>query len=82
MDALSKAIDLLGGVVATATALGVSKAVVSNWKKRGVPAEHCPTLERLTDGQVRCEQLNQSIDWAYLRQTDLHPESAKEPTVA
>jgi DNA-binding transcriptional regulator YdaS (Cro superfamily) len=71
MDAISKAIDLLGGVVATANVFGVSKAAVSNWKKRGVPAEHCPTIERLTDRQVTCEQLNDSIDWAYIRSTSL-----------
>jgi DNA-binding transcriptional regulator YdaS (Cro superfamily) len=71
MDALTKAIDLLGGVVATANALGVSKAVVSNWKKRGVPVEYCPTLEKLTARQIRCEELNGSIDWAVLRETSV-----------
>lgn len=69
MDALPKAIGLLGGVVATANALGVSKAVVSNWKKRGVPAEYCPKIEKALNGAVRCEELNDSIDWAYLRGT-------------
>ena len=71
MDAITKAIDLLGGVVATANAFGVSKAAVSNWKKRGIPAEHCPTIERLTEGKVICEQLNDSVDWAYLRSTSV-----------
>lgn len=69
MDATTKAIDLLGGVVATASAFGVSKAAVSNWKKRGIPVEHCPTIERLTEGKVTCEQLNGTVDWAYLRST-------------
>lgn len=69
MDALNKAIGLIGGVVATANAIGVKKAAVSNWKRRGyVPAEHCPKLEKLTDRVVRCEDLNGSIDWAFLRE--------------
>lgn len=69
MDATNKAIELLGGVVATAKAFGVSKAAVSNWKARGIPVEHCPTIERLTSGQIRCEDLNSSVDWSYLRGT-------------
>lgn len=68
MDAINKAIDLLGGVVATANALGVKKAAVSNWRRRGIPAEYCPTIERLTARKVRCEDLNDSIDWAVLRE--------------
>lgn len=49
--------------------LGVTKGAVSQWKSPGrtVPAEHCPAIEKLTEGQVRCEELNPKIDWAYLR---------------
>lgn len=49
---------------------GISKGAVSQWKLDGrqVPAEYCPTIERLTDGEVRCEDLRPDIaDWAYLR---------------
>jgi DNA-binding transcriptional regulator YdaS (Cro superfamily) len=50
--------------------LGVSKGAVSQWKLPGriTPAEHCPKIERLTGGRVRCEELNAKVDWAYLRE--------------
>jgi DNA-binding transcriptional regulator YdaS (Cro superfamily) len=38
----------------------------------GVPAKKCPDIERLTDGAVRSEDLNDEVDWAYLR-------AAKQP---
>lgn len=49
--------------------LGVTKAAVGQWKQEGrrVPAEHCPKIEKLTNGQVRCEELNDRVDWGYLR---------------
>lgn len=49
--------------------LGFSPVVLSQWStgKRQVPAEHCPTIERVTGGAVRCEDLRDDIDWAVLR---------------
>ena len=49
--------------------LGVTKGAVSQWKSEGrnVPASHCPEIEKLTSGQVKCEELNSDVDWAYLR---------------
>lgn len=66
---LEEAARIIGSQVALATHLGVTKAAVGQWKLEGrkVPAEHCPVIERLTDGQVRCEDLRPDIDWAYLR---------------
>lgn len=63
------AADIVGSQVALAAALGVTKAAVSQWKDEGrrVPAEHCPEIERLTGGKVRCEDLNGDVDWAFLR---------------
>jgi DNA-binding transcriptional regulator YdaS (Cro superfamily) len=38
------------------------------WKHRGrVPAEHCPSIERATQGAVRCEQLRPDVEWFVLR---------------
>lgn len=83
MEGLNKALELMGGTVALAKAVGVSKQVVTNWKARGtVPVEHCTTVERITGRQVRCEELNDTIDWAYLRQADPHSETAAEPSTA
>lgn len=68
MNGLNKAIDQQGGLTALANALGLSKGVVYQWKVRGrVPGEWCPEIEKLTGGQVLCEELNDKIDWTYLR---------------
>lgn len=70
MDALTKAITILGSQTALAKALGGSAQTVNNWIKRGsIPAEHCPAIERATAGAVRCEDLRPDVDWAVLRAT-------------
>lgn len=68
---IEKAAAILGSQRALASALGVTKAAVWQWKHDGrrVPAEHCPQIERLTEGAVRCEQLRPDVDWDYLRAT-------------
>lgn len=50
---------------------GLTKAAVWQWTMpgRNVPAEHCPTLERLSGGLVRCEEMRPDVDWSYLRGT-------------
>lgn len=60
---------IVGSQRALATALGVTKGAVWQWKEsdRQVPAEHCPVIERLTRGEVRCEELRPDVDWGYLR---------------
>jgi DNA-binding transcriptional regulator YdaS (Cro superfamily) len=46
MDALTKAIDAVGGVTRLASLLGVKQNVVSNWKlRRKVPPERCVDVE-------------------------------------
>lgn len=68
MNGLNKAIALAGSMTSLAAALGVTKGVVFQWKQRGqVPAEYCPTIERLFPSKVICEELNSKVDWAYLR---------------
>lgn len=66
---IQKAAEIVGSQRALASALGVTKAAVWQWKGGGrqVPAEHCPDIERLTAGGVRCEDLRPDIDWGYLR---------------
>lgn len=77
---IAKAAALVGSQRALATALGVTKAAVWQWKEDGrqVPAEHCPQIERLTCGAVRCEDLRPDVDWAYLRATS--SPQAPQPT--
>lgn len=44
----------------------ITKGVVFQWKVRGrVPADWCPEVEKLTG--VPCEELNDKVDWAYVR---------------
>ncbi len=71
MEALKKAINIVGSQSALAGALRISPQVVSNWMRRGnVPADYCPSIERVTHGAVRAEDIRPDVDWAYLRATD------------
>lgn len=67
---LDTAAKIVGSHVALAAALGVSKGALPQWKMPGrrVPAEYCPTIERLTKGGVRCEALRPDIAWDVLRE--------------
>lgn len=67
--AIDRAARIIGSQAALAAALGVTRAAIPQWKDQGrrVPAEHCPVIERLTDGQVTCEQLRPDIEWSVLR---------------
>jgi DNA-binding transcriptional regulator YdaS (Cro superfamily) len=68
---LDLAAEIVGGTQETlAIALGVTKSAVNQWKgeKRRVPAEHCPAIERLTAGRVRCEDLRPDVAWDVLRE--------------
>lgn len=67
---IERAARVVGSQTALAVALKVTKAAVGQWKDAGrrVPAEHCPAIERLTGGQVRCEDLRPDVPWEVLRQ--------------
>ena len=45
MNALSKAIELAGGLGPVASALGVAPQTLANWRARGVPLERCADVE-------------------------------------
>jgi DNA-binding transcriptional regulator YdaS (Cro superfamily) len=64
-DALDEAIRQTGGTKQLADRLAVTVQVVSNWRARGVPAERCPDIERVTG--VRCERLRPDVNWDVLR---------------
>lgn len=66
--ALERAIALHGGPSRFAEAVNESPQTITNWLKRGVPAEKCPTVELVTNGKVRCEELNNRAKWWVLRQ--------------
>lgn len=69
MKPFDKALEIVGGPAKLAAILGVTVQAVCFWRdeERRLPADHCPTIERATRGAVRCEDLRQDVDWAYLR---------------
>lgn len=66
---VKRAAALAGGYEGLAKHLGVTKGAVHQWTDEGrqVPAEHCPAIERITNGAVTCEELNDKVDWAFVR---------------
>jgi DNA-binding transcriptional regulator YdaS (Cro superfamily) len=75
--ALNQAIDAQGGISAFAKKLNLSgHSVVNQWRINRVPAEHCPSIERLTNGRTRCESLRPDVDWSVLRNQKQSPSRA------
>ena len=76
-EALRRAVEVCGGQSALASAIGLTQSHVWNWlHRRGVPAEHCPAIERATGRAVRCEALRPDVDWGYLRAVCAEQEGA------
>lgn len=70
-NAIDKAISEFKSLSDMARQLEVTYQAIQDWRRKSyVPAEHCPAIERLTSGKVRCEELNDRVDWAYLRGTN------------
>ena len=62
MDALLKAIEIMGNQRKLADACGISEMAVSKWVKRGqVPIERCLDIERATGLQVTRYDLRPEI---------------------
>ena len=61
---MSDLIEQLGGTVAVASMTGVAPPSVTAWRKRGIPADRCPAIERATSGAVTCETLRPDVAWA------------------
>lgn len=59
VDVASK---LVGGRLKLAELLGVERSAIGNWKVRGIPAQHCQAMVRLTNGAVNLKQLRPN-DW-------------------
>lgn len=62
---IEKAARIVGSQSALATALGITKAAVWQWKTdgRSVPIEHCASIERLTAGAVTRQELRPDDYW-------------------
>lgn len=67
MDALTRAINHAGTARALADRLGLKPMAITQWKKRGVPAERVLDIVRATQGQVRPYDLRPDVypdpDW-------------------
>ena len=59
---IDHASHLLGGRMELAAQLKVTPAAIGNWKVRGVPLEHCPHIEKLTERAVTRQMLRPD-DW-------------------
>ncbi|WP_081666027.1 YdaS family helix-turn-helix protein [Pseudogulbenkiania ferrooxidans] len=61
-------IEDAGGTAVVARACDSSLSSVSNWISRGrIPPRWCPTVERLTAGRRRCEEMDSTVEWSVLR---------------
>lgn len=51
--------------------LGVNQGLLHQWLSgdRPIAAHQCPRIEKATNGKVRCEDLNDKVDWAFVRGT-------------
>lgn len=59
-------IDELGGPAKVARLMGCKSPSVIEWRRRGIPAERCPDIERETGrlGSPRfCEDLRPDVTW-------------------
>lgn len=56
-------IDTLGGPAAIARMVGCKPPSVVEWRKRGIPPDRCPAIERATQGRVSCETLRGDVPW-------------------
>lgn len=62
-----------GAQARLAKVLDIPPPMLSAWasedpeKRRQVPAERCPSIERATAGEVRCEDLRPDVAWDVLR---------------
>ena len=59
--ALDRAIKAAGGGKDLATKLGVSPMAVSQWKKRGLPAERVRAVVRAANGEVQAHELRPDL---------------------
>lgn len=83
MHPIKRAANIVGSQQELARLMGVTKSRVSQWLTTDrIIADYCPRIERLTAGEVRCEDLRPDVDWGYLRGTDCPAIPASEKKAA
>ena len=71
---------LQGGRAELARHLKVTPAAVGNWKRRGVPVEHCWAIERLTGGSVTRKDLFSGWQKVWPELAESEPNTPVAPT--
>ena len=73
-------IDQLGGPTAVARMVGCRVPSVIEWRKRGIPADRCPAIERATSGAVTVEVLRPDAAWSRIPDPSW-PHPASRPVI-
>ncbi|MGL5949113.1 MAG: helix-turn-helix domain-containing protein [Aeromonas sp.] len=69
---VSLAAKKVGGSIAKlARKMGLSQPSIHEWAsgKYPLPMNRCIELEKITNGEVMCEEMRPDVDWGYLRGT-------------
>lgn len=61
MNALTKAITIIGSQAELARNLGIEPMAVSHWKERGIPPKWCAKVSELTENKVTVHELRPDI---------------------
>ena len=60
---MENVIDHLGGPAAVARLVNCKPPSVIGWRRRSIPADRCPALEKASLGKYPCEQLRPDVMW-------------------
>lgn len=60
---MSDVLSRLGGPAVVARIVGCQPPSVIEWRKRGIPPDRCPQLERASNGAVQCEEMRPDLHW-------------------
>ena len=76
------AAGMVGGTSALAKALGVTPGAVSQiiTGRRPLPEDRAPSIERVTEGRVTCEQMRPDVTWVRVPDVDW-PHPAGRPCI-
>lgn len=82
-DLIDRAIKACDGLTKLAQAMGLSPQRITNWRKRGVPVEHCAELEAITNCAVRRWEMRPNdwfVIWPELIGTEGAPKTDADPS--
>lgn len=74
-------IDDLGGPAVVARMVGCKSPSVIEWRRRGIPAERCPAIERGSAGKYLCEVIRPDVVWHRVPDADWPWHAAGRPLI-